>query len=127
MFGTTDRPRPTGLREVTLLMCLFNVVCLFVIQPRGLSSSALLLLCGTMVVISFVVLWYFWLGRNWARWLVLATSVLALANLTLLGSLELAEKVLIVAEAALAVWLLVWLNTRAVRAFFSWKGKPDVA
>jgi hypothetical protein len=65
----------------------------------------------------------FWLGRNWARWLVLVASVVALANLAFLGFLGSGEKLIAVGEGALAIWLLVWLNTRSVRAFFS--GRAD--
>ena len=119
MTRAADRVRPAGLREVTLLMCLFNAASLFVMRPHGMSARTLWLTCGTIVAISFLVLWYFWRGRNWARWLVLVTSVVALVNLAVLGSMDFTEKLLVVAEGALAVWLLVWLNTRSVRAFFS--------
>ena len=118
MTGTSGRIRPAGLREVTLLMCLFNLAGLVVIRPREMNASAFYVICGAFVLISFVVLWHFWNGRNWARWLVLATSVLCLVNLSVFGSVTAAERFLLVIEAALGVWLLFWLNTRSVRAFF---------
>jgi len=110
--------RPAGLREVTLLMCLFNVAGFIVWQPRGMNAGTFRVTCGIAVLISFVVLWQFWHGRNWARWLVLVTSVLSLINIALFASVTAPEKFLIVAEAALGVWLLFWLNTKLVRTYF---------
>ena len=124
MTRPTDRARPVGLGAVTLLMCLFNGAWLLVMRPHGMSTKTLWLTSGSLVAISFLVIWYFWLGRNWARWLVLVASVVALANLAFLGFLGSGEKLIAVGEGALAIWLLVWLNTRSVRTFFS--GRADL-
>jgi hypothetical protein len=118
MKAIPGRCRPAGLREVTLLMCLFSIAALVWSRPPGVSTSVFYVAYGACVLSALVVLWHFWNGKNWARWLVLATSVLALLNLSLLGEVTVAEKVLIVAEGLLALWLLYWLNTRAVRAFY---------
>jgi hypothetical protein len=66
-------------------------------------------------------------GRNWARWLVLIASGLALLNLTLLATVPTVQKIVVITEAALAAFLLYWLNTRAVRGFFMTKAVDGAA
>ena len=113
------RQQPRGLRETTLLMAVGNVLGFTLIDWTNNIASAV----GTAVIaVSFVVLWFYWQGRNWARWLVLLTSIEALANLTALRSGSIYLIAVIIAEAALAIFLLYWLNTRAVRAFFASSG-----
>src|SRR5688572_12053379 len=114
--------RPAGLRLATLLLCVFNVAGILFYEPmEGMSADASLALFAVYAVVaavSFVVIWFFWRGRNWARWLVFATSVIALLNLLLIPSSVNSVQLLIVAEAVLAVWLLYWLNTpRSTRYF----------
>lgn len=123
MSELVGRDRPSGLREVTLLMCVLNVAGLFLLQLEGFSASMFYVTGGIAVVISFVVLWYFWNGRNWARWLVLAYSVLSLVNLLRLGRVPLAERIFFLAEAGLGIWLLFWLNQPSARAFFRSHGE----
>jgi hypothetical protein len=69
-------------------------------------------------VIGYLVLWFYWKGRNWARLLVLLTSLLALYNLRYWSLRGIAGRIMLGAEAALAIFLLYWLNTRRVREFF---------
>jgi hypothetical protein len=77
-----------------------------------------------VLVGGYVVLWFFWQGRNWARWLVLFTSLVALFNLTLLGLAFVRGvattflQIVVVIEAAFGAFLLYWLNTAPVKAFF---------
>src|SRR5215471_20695503 len=101
MTAISVAARPAGMREVTLLMCLFSLLGLAVIRPQGLEASVVYVTSGVFVVISFLVLWQFWNGRNWARWLVLAYSALSLPNLFLLSSVPTVAKFLLAAEAAL--------------------------
>ena len=83
--------------------------------PVGVSVALLALFIGG----GYVALWYFWRGRNWARWLVMVTSGVALLNLLLLlMPVSAIVRGVIVIEAVLGGFLLYWLNTRAVRAFF---------
>ncbi len=79
----------------------------------------LLVVSSVILLLSFVVIWFYWKGRNWARWLVLLTCLLALLNLTSLPSFPVLAQTVIVGEAALGAFLLVWLNTPAVRSYFT--------
>jgi hypothetical protein len=70
------------------------------------------------ILIGYVVIWFYWRGKNWARILVLLTSLLCFYNLHSWTRDGLPARIMISAEALLAVFLLYWLNTRAVREFF---------
>jgi hypothetical protein len=104
-------------------MCIFNALGVLFYEPlEGLSPAASFALYGMLysllALISFVVIWFFWRGRNWARLLVMATSVLAVTNLSWFWPTSSVAKVILVAEAILGAWLLFWLNTRPAKAFF---------
>jgi hypothetical protein len=36
---------------------------------------------ATVVLVGYSVVWYYWRGRNWARILVIVTSISAIGNL----------------------------------------------
>jgi phosphatidylserine synthase len=76
-----------------------------------------------LIVIGYWVLWHYFQGKNWARILVLLTSLLAVFNLRYWnpGSPNLLKsptRVMLLGESVLAIFLLIWLNTPAVRSFF---------
>lgn len=109
------REKPRGLAATTALMCLFNLFSLAAIDVTSPLQTA----AGMAVMVaSYLVLWFYWKGRNWARWLVLITSVLALLNLFLLSSVPLVGQITILFEAPLGLFLLVWLNRPEVKAYF---------
>lgn len=78
-----------------------------------------------IVMASYVVIWFYWRGRNWARWFVLITSLIALSNLMYWSSYGLLPRLMIGLEAVLAVFLLYWLNTSEVKSYF--KGRKVAA
>ena len=115
--------RPHEVTAATALMCIFNVLGVLFYEPlEGVSAAVSLALYGMLYavlgLISFIVIWFFWKGRNWARLLVMATSVLAVVNLSWFWPTSTLAKVVLVFEAILGAWLLYWLNTNAARAFF---------
>lgn len=88
---------------------------------------------ATVVLIGYAVLWNYWCGRNWARLLVIATSIVTIGNLVMiivlfavdrLYSSSLLYHAVIVANAALGAFLLYWLNRKDVRAWFR-KSEPS--
>jgi len=105
--------RPNGLTELTLLMCALNPTGFLFIDDLGVSLIAF------TVVVGYLVLWNFWEGRNWARQLVLLTSVLTLFNLFMLRGASPLQGAVLVMETILGGFLLYWLNTEAVRAYFT--------
>jgi len=64
-----------------------------------------------LIFLGYVVLWFYWRGRNWARVLVFLTSILCFFNLwSLLKGrvvVNFAGKLMIYGEAALATFLVV--------------------
>jgi hypothetical protein len=112
--------RPRGVAETTWLMCFFNLSAYPFIDWDDADLPVFMAASFTVLVIaSYWVLWFYWRGRNWARWLVLATSLLELWNVTLLPSSTSLEAVILGAEAILGGFLLYWLNTAPVRQWFA--------
>jgi hypothetical protein len=120
--------RPAAITPVTIAMCVTNFLGFFLVNwtprpkhhPLGLFIIYTLFICG-----GYLVLWFFWRGSNWARWLVQITSLLALWNLW-----ELRKPIppqfqsgvqapMVTAEALIALFLLYYLNTGAVRTWFT--------
>ena len=98
-------------------MSVLNLTALMMIGDTGAFGLVFALV---VIAVSYAVLWLFWQGRNWARWLVMITSVIALSNLALVA----AEpswplRIVIATEALLGLFLIYWLNTKAVRAYFA--------
>lgn len=71
-----------------------------------------------IIFIGYVVLWFYWKGNNWARWLVLLTSALAVINLSEWTRSGTMVQIMIALEAPLGIFLLYWLNTTTAREFF---------
>src|SRR5215471_4090666 len=110
--------RPSGLAPVTLAMCILNLTGVAFAYGTEVPPAMVMPILILVMLVSYLALWYFWKGRNWARWLVLVTSGVALLNLLGLPTFTDFQKVVVVIEAALGGFLLYWLNTRAVREFF---------
>jgi hypothetical protein len=74
------------------------------------------------VVVSYLVLWFFWKGRNWARICVLVVSVLSVINLLSLihpHGIVVVYDSIVIAWAILGFFLLYWLNLADVREWFN--------
>jgi hypothetical protein len=110
--------RPALLTPTALALSLINVLGVLLLDPSAGSFRAFLLVYVLLAAVSFAVIWFFWRGQNWARWLVLATSALSLVNITSMPSLTRAGTILVVTEAGVAIWLLYWLNTKPVALYF---------
>jgi hypothetical protein len=101
-----------------MFMAIANALGWTTIDWSKPHALVIFVIVTAIMTIGYVVLWFYWKGRNWARILVLLTSLLALHNLRYWNIRGVAERVMLGAEAALAVFLLYWLNTRRVRDFF---------
>jgi hypothetical protein len=110
--------RPQGLSAITIAMCITNAMGWFIVPLNGEQVIAHLAINSLLILIGYVVLWYFWLGKNWARWLVLINCAVCFFNLFLLGKHGAMADVMVVSEAAIAAFLVVWLNIPHTRAYF---------
>jgi len=84
-------------------------------KPHASTTFAMF---SVFILAGYFVLWFYWKGRNWARVLVLLTSLLCLYNVRYFLRAGIIERTLIGAEALLAVFLLFWLNSHSVKLFF---------
>jgi len=110
--------KPKGLKETTILMCIFNLATYVFLDSKS-PYWTIGLTVGTIIeILTFVILWYYWHGKNWARVLVMISSVVAILNLLGIRKYNMAQVTLIVLEAALGVYLLWWLSSREVKTYF---------
>jgi hypothetical protein len=119
--------RPKGLLATVAAMLILNLT-----GYVGLDWTRRNLVLTTVLisVVSYVVLWFYWVGRNWARRLVLFVSIVALFDLVFLfrSPVHSPAKIfkydtIVIANALLGVFLLYWLNRADVREWF--KARPD--
>ena len=81
-----------------------------------------------IVGVSYLVLWFFWKGRNWARLSVLAISFVSVINLLSLihpHGIVVVYDSIVVAWAVLGTFLLCWLNLADVREWFKSQKKSE--
>ena len=106
-------------------MAIMNSLGLFTVRwwnvPYGTPLFAVTVIVTAVI---FAVLYFFWKGQNWARWLVLAASALAIFNLKEITHPTMAEWdtairiPLLYAQALFASFLLYYLNTSGARSWF---------
>jgi hypothetical protein len=91
-----------------------RIIDFVLLQNLGMTSAASV----GFVFGAVLVLFFFWDGRNWARWLILIGSVLNIFSLFTLGRASPLEGAVIVIETMLGIFLIFWLNTTTVRDYF---------
>jgi hypothetical protein len=117
-------PRPLGITITTLLMCVTNAMGFFLINWKMPNAETLFVIFGFFITLGYIALWFFWKGRNWARWLVLLECIQCLWNLATLESPHrtLDPRVsipMVLIEGAIAIFLLWYLNTKPIRTWFA--------
>jgi hypothetical protein len=110
--------RPKGLTETAVLMSLTNALGWFIVDWSNPHAATTFWLFTIFILVGYLVIWFYWRGRNWARLIVLLTSLLCLYNLRYFFHGGIIERVMVGSEAILAVFLLFWLNSRSVKSFF---------
>lgn len=110
--------RPRGLLPSTVAIGVLNLTAFINLNWAHKSIVVITLLT---VFLSYLLLWCFWVGRNWARLVFLFLSVVAVINLFTLihppGNVALYGTG-VVAWALLGLFLLFWLNRTDVREWF---------
>jgi hypothetical protein len=104
-------------------MSITNAMGFFDINWQLPSARTRLLIFSALISIGYVVLWFYWLGRNWARWLVMIECLQCFWNLKYLYNhpnplAPRIESPMIVLEAILALYLIWYLNTPTIRRWF---------
>jgi hypothetical protein len=122
-------PRPRGLLLTAWIMVFLNTAA-WILQYwpdhhvyRQASTAVIVgLLMFTARVCGYACIFYYAQGRNWARILVLVTSVgVLLSSVAYKGSASSTPAEIIGAcWVILSFFFLYWLNTGSVRGFFKW-------
>jgi hypothetical protein len=104
-------------------MAFCNALGWMVIDYRSAHALRTFVIFSVLILIGYWVLWHYYQGKNWARILVLLDSLVAIVGLRYWnprssGLLKVPNRVMLLADLALALYLLVWLNTPNVRSFF---------
>lgn len=73
-------------------------------RPRNVKVA--LVVITLMIAAGYVVLWYYWQGHNWARTLVFLTCFLCFYNLRSFVSANFLVRIMLVGEAAIALFLV---------------------
>lgn len=112
--------RPRYLLSTTVAMAILNLTC-FVSVKRARYFAATLWTEILIVIGSYLVLWFFWKGRNWARISVLVVSVISVINFLSLihpyGNVIVYDSI-VIAWGLVGSFLLYWLNLAEVREWF---------
>ena len=133
----SNMQRPIGVTITAILMVvnLFVDITLSLLSPTVVSPNSLshgpvfslIVIFVHIALVGFVlgecvVLLYYWFGRSWARWFVLAGCIFYITGLRVLPT-QLHRRspgaALTVASAILAVYLIWYLHTRVIQDWFA--------
>jgi hypothetical protein len=110
--------KPQLLNKLTILMGFLNPLGYLFLTGNEKARSIEIVIFSFIIIFSYWVLFKFQKGFNWARILVMITSGVAVFNLLFLMNYGLFLQVVIVIEAFLGIYLLYWLNTNLIKAYF---------
>jgi len=128
--------KPTGITITTALMCLFLIIGIVITFARPLpipansaaspSMIATLVHVGVIVytLIAAICIWFYWSGKEWARWVVMIDCLLVFISLRNIGKAWGTSHLnaeITIGQVLLAIFLLYYLNTAPIRAWFSGK------
>jgi hypothetical protein len=116
--GTKERPK--GVSATAVAVIFFDLLGLLFIKWSSwrVPLYVFILPVGISLTMIGLPVWFYWKGRNWARWIVMLQaifpSLLALAKRSTSRPIVIA-----ILDGIFGLFLLYWLNTQRVRAFFS--------
>jgi hypothetical protein len=120
--------RPRFMLAITVAMGILNLTAFASLKWIHRFFVATLVADIFIVVVSYLVLWFFWKGRNWARLCVLVVSVLSVINLLALiypHGIVVVYDSIVIGWAVLGFFLLYWLNLADVREWFQSQKKSN--
>jgi hypothetical protein len=119
--------KPVGITVTATLICISlvtNTVLVFAKSPiTGKAKSTSDLLIGLAIQsLTAVIVWFYYQGQNWARWLVILQAAVSIVT-GLSSSKEWQRShfggAAYIYDALLGVFLLVYLNTMQIRSWFN--------
>ncbi len=110
--------KPRGLLPVVLILCVLNLADLFTLDPADPDYATSRLIAYIVTPFYFIVIWFLWKGRNWARMTMLVLSFLSLFGVFLWSEYTRTEQITTVIWTIIGIFLLYWLNTKPVKEYF---------
>jgi hypothetical protein len=120
--------RPRFLLATTVAIAILNLTVFASLEWIQRFFFATLAINIFTVVVSYLVLWFFWKGRNWARLCVLVISFISVINLLSINhphGIVIVYDSIVLAWAVLGCFLLYWLNLADVRDWFKSQKNSD--
>lgn len=116
--------RPRYIKETSAAMLALSIAWLFQL------NSTMTIRQVEMVAVAFAVrcavTWAYWTGRNWARAVALMYSAFCLVRLLQWSQVTMLTRELWMCEAALSIFLMVYLPQRELNAWFT-RSEPAAA
>jgi hypothetical protein len=98
---------------------LFELVGLFFIKLDAFAAPRYFVLftAGIMLAIFGAVVWFYWQGRNWARWIIMLLAILP-SLIILVRGYTIRPLAIEILDDSFGLFMLYWLNTERIRTFF---------
>lgn len=137
-----DAPRPALLNTIAAILALTTPLGLWVLNPSldhapnlgtapanpSATSPEFLFgpgLIGAVLVISLLITYFFWRGKNWARILAMIGSALSIFNIFSLSQYPSPlSKAYLILDIAFCAYLFFWLSRAPVAAYFKSPKSP---
>jgi hypothetical protein len=118
---TKEKERPKGLSATAIAVVVSELVGLIFVKWSDFAAAppyVVPVAFGVTLAAFGAVVWFYWQGRNWARWLVMLWAVLPFLFVLRRGY-SVRPLALDILDGSFTLFLLYWLNTKRIRAFFS--------
>ena len=115
--------RPKGLLLTTTVLVVCNTLGWLVIDYTSSYAATVFLVVTLLAAVEYAVIYFYWKGKNWARILILIGSFCSIFNLRYWNAphtmfLTVPNRVILAANAVTSLFLIYWLNTSEIKAFF---------
>ena len=111
-------PKPARLDQHALALCFLTLMSFPVFEGVLEGRVSSIATAGFLSALWLLVIWYYRLGHNWARSLILFGSAISLIG-PFLSYERWYDWIHSVVNAAYSAYMLYWLNTKPVREYFT--------
>ena len=117
---TRVKERPKGIPATAFGIIFFDLLGLLFVKWSSWSVPLYVLILPVAIAVTMLglLVWFYWVGRNWARWIVMLQAIVPSIIALVKGSTSRPLWVTIL-DGVFGLFLLYWLNTPKVRTFFS--------
>jgi hypothetical protein len=118
MASTKERPK--GISATALGVILFDLLGLLFVKWSSWSVPLYVFILPVAIALTMIglLVWFYWTGHNWARWMVMLQVIFP--SIIVLVKRSTSRPLLVtIPEGVFGLFLLYWLNTRKIRTFFS--------